>query len=168
MSLNFAKAPAGLTLVTLIGVICFAGSARADSCDALSRVDPGLRIATCTFEIASEYVSSSSPINRDPWLVYERRALGYLENNDFSRAIADYSEAVAINAHVKRTYLGLGVASAFLRDFDAARASFEQAERLEPNDCKTRMLSALLAGVSAGVQRVEVLRDILEADDGDR
>jgi tetratricopeptide (TPR) repeat protein len=93
--------------------------------------------------------------------VYERRALGYLENNEFSRAIADYSEAIATNPRVKRTYLGLGVASAFLHNIDGTRASFEQAQRLEPNDCKTRMLSALLVGVSAGVQRVEVLRDIL-------
>jgi hypothetical protein len=126
MSLNFAKALASLTLVTLVGATSFSGGARADT---LSRVDPGLRIATCTFEMASEYVSPSSLI---------------------------------------RTYLGLGVASAFLHDIDAARAGFEQAERLEPNDCKTRMLGALLAGISAGVQKVDVLRDILRADVGDQ
>jgi tetratricopeptide (TPR) repeat protein len=168
MSLNFAKSLVGLSLVTLVSVTSLSGGMRADTCDTLSRVDPVLRIATCTYEIASEFVSPSSPINRDPWLVYERRAIRYLENNEFSRAIADYSKAIEINPHVKRTYLGLGVASAFLRDFDGARSSFEQAERLEPNDCKTRMLSALLASISAGVQRVEVLRDILGLDVGDR
>jgi tetratricopeptide (TPR) repeat protein len=168
MSLNPAKALLRLILVTLAGMVCLSGSARADTCDTLSRVDPDRRIAVCTFEIASEIASPSSPINREPWLVYERRALGYLQKNEFSLAIADYSQAVAMNPNILRTYLGLGVASAFLRDFDGARANFDQAERLQPNDCKTRMLSALLAGVFAGSQKVEVLRDILEVDVGAR
>lgn len=168
MFLDFAKTLASLTLVILVGVICFSGGARADTCDTLDRIDPGLRIATCTFEIASEIASPSSRINRDPSLVYERRALGYLERDEYSLAIADYNQAVAMNPNIKRTYLGLGVARAFLRDLDGARSSFEQAERLAPKDCKTRMLGALLAGVSTGVQKVDVLRDILEADLGAR
>jgi tetratricopeptide (TPR) repeat protein len=81
-------------------------------------------------------------------LVYERRAQGHLDADEYLLAAQDYQLSlehyVGDQAVKEQALLGLGVAQALLGEYTRAEAAFDEAEKVNPTDAKVRALQNLL------------------------
>jgi len=110
-------------------VVVFAASDREDCADA---DNPDQKIASCSRLIADD--AESAP-NRAQ--AYGNRGAAYYDKGEFDRAIADFSEAVKIDANVVPPYFALaysrrGLGAAEKKDYDQAIADYSEAIKLNP------------------------------------
>src|SRR6266849_2670041 len=110
-------------------VLVFAASDREDCADA---ENADQKIASCSRVIADD--AESAP-NRAR--AYGNRGAAYYDKSEFDRAIADFSEAVKIDANVVPPYFALaysrrGLASAEKKDYDRAIVDYSEAIKLNP------------------------------------
>src|SRR6266436_3543653 len=111
-------------------VFVFAASDREDCADA---ENADQKIASCSRVIADD--AESAP-NRAR--AYSNRGAAHYDKSEFDNAIADFSEAVKIDAHVVPAYFALaysrrGLASAEKKDYDQAIADYSEAIKLNPS-----------------------------------
>jgi clan AA aspartic protease (TIGR02281 family) len=111
---------------------CVAVFAASDREDCTDTDNPDQKIATCSRVIADD--AESAP-NRAQ--AYRNRGAAYYEKGEFERAIADFSEAVKIDANVVPPYFALaysrrGLAAAEKKDYDQAIADYSEAIKLNP------------------------------------
>ena len=110
-------------------VVVFAASDREDCADA---DNSDQKIASCSRLIADD--AESAP-NRAQ--AYGNRGAAYYDKGEFDRAIADFSEAVKIDANVVPPYFALaysrrGLGAAEKKDYDQAIADYSEAIKLNP------------------------------------
>src|SRR5229473_1554292 len=111
-------------------VVVFAASDREDCADA---DNPDQKIASCSRVIADDAESAPNRAH-----AYGNRGASYYDKGAFDRAIADFSEAVKIDANVVPPYFALaysrrGLASAEKKDYDQAIAYYSEAIKLNPS-----------------------------------
>src|SRR5258707_1469475 len=109
--------------------VVFAASDREDCADA---DNPDQKIASCSRLIADD--AESAP-NRAQ--AYRNRGAAYYDKSELDRAIADFNEAVKIDASVVPTYFALaysrrGLGAAEKKDYDQAIADYGEAVKLNP------------------------------------
>jgi hypothetical protein len=76
-------------------------------------------------------------IGKEPgriFFAYNNRANAYSKRGDYNKAIADYSEAIALNHGFAGLYNNRGMAYASQKRYDLARADFEKAIEVAPQD----------------------------------
>jgi clan AA aspartic protease (TIGR02281 family) len=116
-----------ILLLTCVAV--FAASDREDCADA---DNPDQKIASCSRVITDD--AESAP---DRAQAYSNRGAAYYDKSEFDRAIADFSEAVKIDANIVAPYFALaysrrGLAAAEKKDYDQAIADYSEAIKLNP------------------------------------
>jgi clan AA aspartic protease (TIGR02281 family) len=109
--------------------VVFAASDREDCADA---DNPDQKIVSCSRVIADD---AESVPNRA--LAYRSRGAAYYDKGEFDRAIADFTEAVKIDADVAPPYFALaysrrGLAAAEKKDYDQAIVDYSEAIKLNP------------------------------------
>ena len=85
------------------------------------------KIAACTAVIQSGHYSGKSLA-----LVFNNRANGYLRKEDFDRAMADYDQALKLDANYALAYNNRGEVYFLRKNYDRAIADFDQAIRIDP------------------------------------
>src|SRR6266436_4669198 len=110
-------------------VVVFAASDREDCADA---DNPDQKIASCSRVIADDAESAPNRAH-----AYGSRGAAYYDKSDFDNAIADFSEAVKIDANVVPAYFALaysrrGLAAAEKKDYNQAIADYSEAIKLSP------------------------------------
>jgi tetratricopeptide (TPR) repeat protein len=76
-------------------------------------------------------------IEKEPgrlFFAYNNRAEAYSKRGNYNQAIADYSEAIALDDHVAGLYNNRGTTYAAQSRYDLARADFEKAIEVGPQD----------------------------------
>src|SRR5712671_2388377 len=116
-------------IVLLTCVVAFAAGDREDCADA---ENPDQKIASCSRVIADDAESAPNRAH-----AYRNRGAAHYDKSEFDRAIADFSEAVKIDANVVPPYFALaysrrGLASAEKKDYDQAIADYSEAIKLNP------------------------------------
>ena len=116
-------------IVLLTCVVAFAAGDREDCADA---ENPDQKIASCSRVIADDAESAPNRAH-----AYRNRGAAHYDKREFDRAIADFSEAVKIDANVVPQYFALaysrrGLASAEKKDYDRAIVDYSEAIKLNP------------------------------------
>jgi tetratricopeptide (TPR) repeat protein len=88
-------------------------------------------ISACTRAIASNLYSHS-----DLALLYNNRGVEYANKGDLDRAMADYDQAIALDAKLAAAYNNRGLAYHNKGNLDHAIADFSAAIALDPKDAK--------------------------------
>jgi lipoprotein NlpI len=86
-----------------------------------------VQIAGCT-----EAIQSGKYSGKDLNWAYDNRGVAYGKKGDFDHAIADYTQAIALDPKIAKAYNNRGVAYATKGDHDRAIADFTQAIALDP------------------------------------
>jgi tetratricopeptide (TPR) repeat protein len=94
--------------------------------------EPGLQISGCTEEIQLSRRSGAALA----W-AFIGRGNGYYKVKDYDRAIADYSQAIQLDAGDAVGYKNRANVYWAKKDYDRALADYSQAIRLNPNDAQT-------------------------------
>jgi tetratricopeptide (TPR) repeat protein len=75
--------------------------------------------------------------------MYNSRGLVYRNKNDFDRAIADYSQAIFLDAEFVVAYYNRGSAHYMKKDFRRAIADYETTLRMDPNHVNAKQFLEL-------------------------
>ena len=94
-------------------------------------------------------------------IVYNNRGLGYGRNNDYARAIQDFSKALALNSDFTEAINNRGVYEAKKGDLDQAIDDFEHTLRLSPHD--SRATDGLFVTYNARAKRFAEMGDYSHA-----
>lgn len=123
------------TLIVMLGLAAVCGSAVAQSRDkdwqACAGSDDDVAISACT-----RLINAGRVKGKDLGTVYYNRGLSLRRQNEFDRAIADYTKALQYIPNDSNVYNNRGVAYELKRQFDLAVADYERAMQLAPSDPK--------------------------------
>ncbi len=112
---------AGLAITLSSGALADTAS------DCYQDKDRDLSIRTCTLIIEGQVKGDTA--NARAW-----RGFAYYGKGDYDRAIADYDQAISLDAKSVYAYNGRGNASQGKGDYDRAIADYDQAISLDPKD----------------------------------
>ena len=123
-------------IAVLVSVIlaftCAEAFAASDREDCAGAENPDQKITSCSRVIADDAESAPNRVQ-----AYTNRGAAYYDKGDFDRAIADFSEAVKIDANIAHPYFALaysrrGLAAAEKKDYTQAIADYSEAIKLNP------------------------------------
>ena len=113
-------------------VLCLAigSGARADDADACEQeTDPALGVAACT-----RYIELlGTPDDDDAW-AFINRGIGHSDAGNLDQALADYTEAIRLDARNPSGYYHRAQTLNDLAEFDRALDDIEKAISLDPTD----------------------------------
>ena len=119
---RFAPVLSGLALIAAVH-----GAAAQDSADVCFRDSGEVAIAACTRAIQSGRF-------KGPMLatMFNNRAIEYRQSRDYDHAIADYGQAIRLDADFTGAYAGRGLAYEGKSDIPKAKADYQKALTAPP------------------------------------
>jgi len=114
---RFAPVLSGLALIAAVH-----GAAAQDSADVCFRDSGEVAIAACTRAIQSGRFNGPTLAT-----FFNNRAIEYRQLGDYDRAIADYSQAIRIDANFTGAYTGRGLAYEGKGETAKAKAEYQKA-----------------------------------------
>src|SRR5260370_20361582 len=129
---RWVRSSLAVVVPMILSFTCVALFAASDREDCAEADNPDQKIASCSRLIADD--AESAP-NRAQ--AYRNRGAAYYDKSQLDRAIADFNEAVKIDASVVPTYFALaysrrGLGAAEKKDYDQAIADYSAAANLHP------------------------------------
>lgn len=103
------------------------GQARAYCNSTNNQYAPELRVRGCTAIIQSGRADQTNTV-----IALSNRGLAYFDQRDYSRAIADYDQAIRLNPQYAAAFNNRGLAYRAQNNYARAIADFDQAIRLNP------------------------------------
>ncbi len=140
-----------LALISIIPLVTFAGAARAstrtnmEDCQQMQEIDRS--ISGCSKLTADQ--SLAAPVRA---VAYFDRGLAYYARNDLDHAIADWSEAIALNPDYAHAYNDRAKAYRAKGDYPRSIADYDRAIKLDPQHSiayKGRGIAYFLSGDAA-------------------
>ena len=122
-----------LGIIVLLAGAVGAGPVMAQSGDAnrarCEGSDPDAAIASCTALIQSGQATA-----KELPTIYFNRGVAHLDNEEYSKAIEDCSEAIRLNPSYGDAFLDRGLAHKDNNEYDLAIQDYDQAIKLNPKD----------------------------------
>lgn len=137
-----------VVLISIVPLFTFAGAVRASTqkdmqdCQQMQEIDRS--ISGCSKLTADQSLAAS-----DRAIAYFDRGLAYYAENELDRAIADWSEAIALNPNYAHAYNNRGKAYRAKADYQHSIADYDEAIKLDPQHSvayKGRGIAYFLSG----------------------
>ena len=124
-----ARAMAGaLALAAMTGIANAQLAPQWTTCTGNPEVEWGLQIKSC-----SALIESGTETTENQAVAYYNRGLAYENKNDYTRAIADFSEAIRLDPNDAEAYFYRGLDKARIGDKAGSEADIAEAKRINPN-----------------------------------
>jgi Flp pilus assembly protein TadD len=120
---------AGLGLAAAAAAVVAAFGRTDDSAERCFRDEGDAAITACTRAIRSGRFGGTELA-----AIYDNRAIELRQQGEFDRAIADYSEAITLDATLTGAYTGRGLAYEGKDDADKARIDYRKALTVAPKN----------------------------------
>jgi tetratricopeptide (TPR) repeat protein len=117
----------GLGLAAVMAAVVVAFGRTDDSAERCFKDDGDAAIAACTRAIRSGRFGGAALA-----AIYDNRAIELRQQGDYDRAIADYTEALDLDAGLTGAYTGRGLAHEGKAEVDKAKADYRKALAVAP------------------------------------
>jgi tetratricopeptide (TPR) repeat protein len=124
---RFALGVAGLLGLAVAAAVAYAVVRTDDTAARCFEEQGDAAIAACTYAIQSDRFRGAELA-----AIYDNRAIELRQRGDYDRAIADYSQAIRIDAQLAGAYTGRGLAFEGRAEVDKARNDYRKALTLAP------------------------------------